>query len=80
MDDVLMMGDVSMENIRESEQILDLYKKAIVTHINLEKFILYENYIPETVKNRLVIEVPYILKPLTKGFKYLGFILKPNAY
>ena len=24
--------------------------------------------------------MPYILKPLSEGFKYLGFLLKPNAY
>ena len=32
------------------------------------------------VKISLVMEVPYILNPLSEGFKYLVFLLKPNAY
>ena len=79
-DDVVRMGKGTLENFKECEQILGLYKKATGMHINVEKSILSENSIPKMVKNRLVTEVPYILKPLTEGFKYLGFILKPNAY
>ena len=68
------------EKFRGAKQILDLYKKATGMHINVEKSILSENTIPEMIKNRLIIEVPYILKPLSEGFKYLGFLLKPNSY
>ena len=78
-DDVLMMEECSIENIIESEQTLELYK-ATRMHINVEKTILSENYILETVKNKLEAKVPYILKPQTEGFKYLGFNLKPSAY
>ena len=46
----------------------------------MENSILSKNVIPEMIKNRSITEVPYVLKPLLKGFKYLGFILKPNAY
>ena len=53
-DDVLMMGEGSIENIRETEQILKLYKKAIGIYINVEKYILFENYFLEMVKNMLV--------------------------
>ena len=69
-DDVVMMGEGPWENFRGSEQILDLYKKATWMHINMEKSILSEKSIPKMNKNRLIAEVPYILKPLSEGFKY----------
>ena len=49
-------------------------------HINVEKSILSENGFPKEVKDRLSIELPYTIKPMDEGFKYLAFVLKPNAY
>ena len=49
-------------------------------HINVEKSILSENSIPEEIKERIQAKTRYILKPMDEGFKYLGFVLKPNAY
>ena len=74
------MGDGSWENLKEAEKILELYKKAMGMHINVEKSILSENGIIEAIKERIRVETPYILKPMDGGFKYLGFFLKPNAY
>ena len=70
MDDVVMMGEGTWENFKGDEHILDLYKKATGMHINVEKSILSKNSIPKMKKNRLITEVPYILKPLSEGFKY----------
>ena len=39
-DDVVMMGEGTWENLRESKHILDLYKKEIGMDINVEKSIL----------------------------------------
>lgn len=79
-DDVLMMGEGTWENPIEDEQFLDLYKKAIRMHINVEKYILSKNGLPDTVRNRINSYFPYSIKPLSDGSKYLGFFLKPNAY
>ena len=49
-------------------------------HINMEKSILSENGLTEGMKERIRVVSPYILKPMDEGFKYLGFVLKPNAY
>ena len=49
-------------------------------HIIVEKSILSENAITEAIKERIWVETPYILKPMDEVFKYLGFVLKPNAY
>ena len=38
-----MMGEGSWENLKEAEQMMDLYKKATGMHINAEKSILFEN-------------------------------------
>ena len=43
MDDVVIMGEGSWENLKETEKMLDLYKKSIGMHINMEKSILSEN-------------------------------------
>ena len=75
-----MMGEGTWENLKEDEQFLDLYKKAIRMHINVEKYILSKNGLPDTVRNRIKSYFPYSIKPLSDGSKYLGFFLKPNAY
>ena len=80
MDDVVLMGEGSWENLKEVEQMLDLYKKATWMHINVEKSILSENGLQKEVRSRIRDEIPYIVKPMEEGFKYLGFILKPNSY
>ena len=49
-------------------------------HINVENCILSENGLSDTIRNKLNLEIPYFVKPLSKGFKYLGLFLKPNAY
>ena len=49
-------------------------------HINVENSILYENALQEKVRRRIRDELPYIVKPMEEGFKYIGFVLKPNAY
>ena len=75
-----MLGEGTWENLKETKKILELYKKATSMHINVEKSILLENTIPEAIKERIQAETPYILKPMDDGFKYLGFVLNPNAY
>ena len=79
-DDVVMLGEGTWENLKETKKILELYKKATSMHINVEKSILSENAIPEAIKERIRAKTPYILKPMDDGFKYLGFVLKTNAY
>ena len=79
-DDVAMMGERTWENLKEAEQVLDLYKKVTGMHINVEKSILLENGLTDTARNRLSSEFPYTIKLMDEGFKYLGFVLKPNAY
>ena len=57
-DDVVMLGERTWENLKETENILELYKKAMGMHINVEKSILSENAIPETIKVRIRAETP----------------------
>ena len=80
MDDVLMMGGGSIENIQVSEQILKTSKKAIGMHINVEKLNLAGNLLSEELDTSIRDEVSFPLKPLSIGFKYLGLYLNPNSY
>ena len=45
-DDVIMMGKRTCENLKEAEQLLNLYKKATGMRINVEKSILSKNGFP----------------------------------
>ena len=74
------MGEGSIENIQANNQILKTYKKATGMHINVEKLNLVENSLLEAVQIRIKNEVSFPLKPLSDGFKYLGFYLKANSY
>ena len=48
--------------------------------INLENSKLTHNNVQEDILNRVKDLIPVLVAPLTEGFKYLGFQLKPNAY
>ena len=60
--------------------MLDLHKKSIGIHINMEKSILSKNGLQEEVRSIIRAKLPYIIKPMEEGFKYLGFVLKHNTY
>ena len=48
--------------------------------ISLDKFVLLHNNIPATELLNLTRVIPYKLLPITMGFKYLGFFIKPLGY
>ena len=52
-DNVVMMGEGTWENLKEAKNILEIYNKATGMHINVEKYILSENAITEAVKERI---------------------------
>ena len=64
-DDVVMMGEGTWENVKYVEQIADLYKKATWMHNNVEKSILLENSLFDTIRNKLNSKIPYFVKPLS---------------
>ena len=53
-DDVVMLGEGTWENLKETKKILELYKKATGMHINVEKSILSENAILEAITERIL--------------------------
>ena len=48
--------------------------------ISLDKSILLHNNIPAPELQNLTRVIPYKLLPITTGFKYLGFFIKPLGY
>ena len=49
-DDVLMMGEESLENMQSTSQILHFYNKATCMFINMDKSNLSLNNIPEELQ------------------------------
>ena len=48
--------------------------------INIEKSILAHNEFSEDLAQQYREIIPYPTNPISIGFKYLGFFLKPNLY
>ena len=79
-DDVLLLGEGSYVNFQNLANILETYQKATRMAVNIEKTKLTFNNIPDEFLSRTKELLPFPTASIAKGFKYLGFILKPNPY
>ena len=79
LDDVLVFGNGTFSNIQNLVKVLKTYQKATWMEINLEKSKLSHNNVNEDILTWTKDLIPVSITPMTEGFKYLGFQLKPNA-
>ena len=79
-DDVLLFGEAIVDEWQQYKQLLDLFCSATGMQINEEKSILLFNDIDELAKANIGAILPYKMEPVSEGFKYLGFYLKPLGY
>ena len=79
-DDVLMFGEGTLNNIQNLERIIRKYQKATGMEINLEKSNLIHNNLDEDFITQAKSLIPVFISQVDEGFKYLGFHLKPNSY
>ena len=79
-DDVLMSGEGTLNNLQNLEKILRRYQKATSMKINLEKSNLIHNNLDEDFITQAKSLIPVSISQIDEGFKYLGFHLKPNSY
>ena len=80
MDDVILMGTGTLQEWVAFDVILETFCKASGMSISLDKSVLLHNNIPALKLMNLSRFIPYKLLPITTGFNYLGFYIKPLGY
>jgi hypothetical protein len=79
-DDVLIMTTSSVEEWLEIKKLLSSFCRASGLLINWSKSIFYyAGVFGETLENLKVL-FPHSFEELAKGFRYLGYFLKADAY
>ena len=80
MDDVLLFGVGTKEILKELAALIEKYKKAARMLVNIENSLLVHNECSEYLIQQSKEILSYPINPMSNGFKYLGFFLKPNSY
>ena len=79
-DDIIILSDVSIEDVEKLMEILELFRKAIKMVINVKKYYLSSMNMDDLEIERYSFLFPYELNIFGEGLKYLVFMLKPNNY
>ena len=80
MDDVILIGVDTVEEWSAYKDALDVFCSASGMTVSIEKSsFLYQN-VDADIRNKIVEFFPFKMDPLTVGFKYLGYRLKPLGY
>jgi len=79
-DDILLFYEGTRRDALNLKEVLDLYYTATGMEINLEKSTLSFYEVSEEDCRVLSYLFPYQQIDFNLGLKYLGFVLKPNAY
>ena len=79
-DDVLIFGEGTIQNLSAFSSFIDKYKKSTVMVLNIEKSNLIHNKFSVDMIQREKEIIPFQVTTTENGFKYLGFFLKPNSY
>ena len=75
-----MFGVGTVEEWQHFKTLLDLFYSATSMSISEVKSSFLYNEFDQIIKDSVVDILPYKMDPLSKGFKYLGFFLKPMGY
>ena len=78
-DDVILMGSGTLQEWAAFE-ILDTFSKVSGMLISMEKSAFMLNNIPSSDLLSLTKSIPYKKIPISSGFNYLGFYIKPLGY
>jgi hypothetical protein len=79
-DDVILFGASSLQEHIALKKVQDDLCVAFVMQTNFLKSNLFTNAISEDIMIQLDVIIPFARNKIDDGFKYLGFILKPNSY
>ena len=70
----------AVEEWKNYKLLLDLFCNAIGMKISDEKSSFLFNDIEDSVRSMISSFLPFKMEPLTVGFKYLGYYIKPLGY
>ena len=79
-DDVLLFGVGTVEEWQHFKVLLHLFCSATGMQISEEKSSFLYNKIDDIARENVAVILPFKMDPLSVGFKYLGFYLKPIGY
>ena len=79
-DDVILLGSGALSEWMAFDVILSTFCKASGMYISLEKSCFLYNNLDVDVGTDIAQLLPYKMDPITSGFKYLGYQLKPLGY
>ena len=79
-DDFILFGLGTVEDWKNYKEILDTFCSATGMEISVAKSSFLCNDIDDIVRSRISNLLPFRMDPLTLGFKYLGYYLKPLGY
>jgi hypothetical protein len=79
-DDTLLFGSGSSTKLQGLRGILDLFYLITSMKINWTKSSIHCSFPQEYMTPLLDVALPFPGKHMSESFKYLGFVLKPNAY
>ena len=79
-DDVILFGLGTLGEWKHYKELLDLFCSATGMEINDEKSSFLYNDMDEHSRENTFALLPFKMEPLSMGFKYLGYYLKPLGY
>ena len=79
-DDVILLGTGTLSEWMAFDVILDTFCKASRMCISIDKSCFLQNNVDMDIRTNITRALPYKMDPLTTGFKYLGYFLKPLGY
>ena len=79
-DDILLFVNGSIEDCRALKLLMDLFLKATGLQINFQKSTITPSGLSVDEIGRVRRFLNFEVRSLQENFKYLGFLLKPDAY
>jgi hypothetical protein len=79
-DDVILFGNGNLDEWEVFKDVLELFCQATGMIFITQKLLFLEVGWEENEMDLIKAILPYDIKPVEEGFKYLGLFLKPNYY
>ena len=79
-DGVILLGSGTLSEWMAFEVILSTFCKASGMNISVDKYCFLYNNVDDDIRMDIARALPYKMEPITTGFKYLGYFLKPLGY
>ena len=79
-DDVILLGTGTSSEWMAFDVIMSTFCKASGMCISIDKSCFLHNNVDVDIHTDIARALPYKMEPITTGFKYLGYYLKPLGY